>query len=556
MAAADRQWLLCYQGLLQLCHKPDSQTASVDIELALQLSAKLTSCFVDLALLQPVAVIAQLNLTPRQFSPDAARLQKAMALALIYCRHYGWQAGRSQLLQHALLLSGAYYPYAATPQHAQLLAAKALQQYNKQHPLLPLLAAACNVRRQPPWLLHPDGPLLSLLSQLAQQLVPATGYLPGIEQLLTTCLRENANLIETHWFCLLQRLAASRLLPGRFAKEPDNSANSPCYWFICGQANTANNQDALMDVRQFEPASKTIAAKVQQRPLAALKLLRPQYFSDLNQLALLEHSADALPAVTAVSVQNTLEHSFHRQLPMLNLTAQVNKLETQPLISRFLQEAAQQISRQQLPVNRLRHAINMLGQEALTDWVAQAELHQLSCRLAHPHQHWLAQLQHCLQQALVLLSAAADQPLMSSKAGLVARCASISLWQLPASANIALGRQVQGQLLLAELIQQHIWQAADYPLQLKQLLLHYQYDDWAAAAQQWHTQQPMQLTVLLHLSWQLCLSVFCASEHNQQRLASLLPGACVNLAIPLKPASYWQQQLLAASHCYYPLATL
>lgn len=556
MAIADNQWPALYQGLQGLAQHCNSRTGINDIDAALQQSEQLTSLFLAIAHENSASVIAQLNLTPRQLPLSLARLVKMLALGFIFSRSYGWQAPRNKQFLQAIILPGAFYLQANTPQHAQRLTAKALQHVNKQHPLLPLLIASCNVRQQPPWQLHPDGPLLTLVNQLAAQLLPAAESQPGLEQLLSHYQASQDDLVHQHWLGVLQQLCDVQALPGRFAKERQTGSNPQNYWFISGVATTEQQQPAMVYAHSYDPASKTVASDVRQLPISELKTLSPQFFRDPTWLALLLPTATLLPAPAELLLETALAQSQYNQLAKLSLSAQVQQLETQPLLNRFLLQSAQRISRQHLPVNRLRHAISLLGQDALSDWVAQAELHQYCSLLAHPHQHWLEQLQQCLQQSLLLLSDAINRPLALSAAGVISRCACLSLWQQTSLANVALGRQVQGHLLLGQVVQQHIWQTAAYPEQLHQLLIHYQQPDWAKAALRLQSQQQAPLTLLLRLSWQLSLAIFCANHHTHQQLAKLLSIASSQLGLPAYQADHWQQQLMARSQCYYPLPTM
>ncbi|WP_214000299.1 hypothetical protein [Arsukibacterium sp.] len=552
MAIADNQWPLFYQGLQHVKQLASSATVTPDIAAALEQSKQLTSLFISIAEQHSTSIIAQLNLTPRHLAADLVRVVKMLALGLILSRGYGWQLRRSQQFLQALLMAEVLAPQTSNRLPARINLVKALQQFDKQHPLLPLLIASCNTQRQPAWQQHPDAPLLSLLSQLAQQLLPATGNQPGLEKVLNKYQVSRPDSVNSSWFCQLQQLAERQALPGRFAKEIQSNNNSPNYWFICGVAPAQDGALAVY-VRPFDPGSKTIGSEVQQLPMATLALLSPQYFRDLSWLILLEPDDNLLPAPAEHSLESCLSQSQFDQLSQLSITKQVEILAAQPLLSQFLQQAAGSISRQQLPVNRLRHAITMLGQDALRNWVAQAELHQYCLRQAHPHQLWLQQLQHCLEQALLLLCNATNQPLTAGSAGVVARCATASLWQHPALAQTALARHIQQQLVLGVHIQQHVWQAQHYPQHVQQLLQHYRQPDWSEAMQSWHSQQPAKLAVMLKLSWQLTLAVFCAGSVNEQRLTAMLPTACARLKLPVHPPTYWQEQLITASQCYYPL---
>jgi hypothetical protein len=554
MTTADKQWPLFYSGLQQLKQlvpKPSVPASATAMPAILQQSAQLSVLFNELAAQHPASIIAQLNLTPRQLSPDLAKAVKMLVLSLILGRCCGWQNQRTERFLQAGLVTAACSDTSVTTLQAILTAAKALQQHDKQQPLLALLIGACNSQRHPPWLLHPDGPLLARLSQLADQMLPATGSQPGLAQLLSNDQNQQADMIPPTWCRLLQQLAEIKALPGRFAKATQAADSSAAYWFISG---IVWQSEALqVYVRQFDPASKTLGNEVQQRALAELTLLNPQFFRDINWLAALEPDPSLLPQTPDCTLQHCFKQSLFDQLNQLSISKQVQMLESRPLLSQYLQHAAAGISRQQLPVNRLRHAISMLGQDALQDWVAQAELYQFCLWQGHPHHAWLEQLQHCLAQALRLLSSAMPEPLEAGTAGLIARCVSASLWQQPALSAPALARQVRGQQLLGVYIQQHIWQAKDYPQHAQQLLEHYQQPDWALAMQDWHSRQATPLVLLLRLSWQLALAVFLADDASNQRFTVLLATAAGRLNLAPQPATYWQQQLISTSQCYYPL---
>jgi hypothetical protein len=362
----------------------------------------------------------------------------------------------------------------------------------------------------------------------------------------------NADIINTKWFCFLQQLTEGQALPGRFAKETKPLGEAAQYWFISG-IDADKDQPLTVYIRSFDATHKTVGSEVCQLPLAKLTLLSPQYFRDPAWLAMLERDNNQFTLAPALTLADCLEQSIYHQLGELSVSKQVELLQARPLVSRFLEKAAGNISRQQLTVSHLRHAVTMLGQNALASWVAQAELHQYCQQLAHPHHCWLEQLQNCLINSLLLISDAARQPLSLCSAGLIAHCATLSLWQHAALPQLALAKQVQQKLLLGLHIQQHIWQNKPYPMQVQQLLQHYHQSDWAHAMQYWHSSQQAPLTMLLSLSWQLTLAVFCPTDANSQRLNTMLSASSSRLGLPERLAAYWQQQLIAVSQCYYPL---
>tara|TARA_R100001443_G_scaffold16613_1_gene26906 strand:+ start:15552 stop:17165 length:1614 start_codon:yes stop_codon:yes gene_type:complete len=527
--------------------------ATSDIASVLQHSSDLTLLFLTLADQNFSTVVAQLNLTPRQLSLQHARVIKMMALGLILSRGFGWQPQRSQHFLQAICLHAAATPDTnAIPLQTTLTMAKALQHYNKQHPLLSLLIAYCNAKRQLAWQCHPDGPLMAMLNQLVVQMLPKPGSQAGLEQLLLQYRSGQTGIAAAKWFGILQQLVAYHALPGRFGKDIQTTGNHQQYWLICGRV-AAQHPPTVVYVRKFDPSTKALDNTLSELPLAQLTLLSPQYFRDPSWLATLEQDDMQLPAPPVVTLKRCLEQSIFNQLHPLSISRQVQLLKAQPLVSRFLEQAAGNISRQQLPVTQLRHAITMLGQDALSDWVGQAELYQYCQQQAHPHHDWLEQLRHCLNKALLLLSDAAKVPLAACTAGLVSHCATLSLWQHAALPQLALAKQLQQKLVLGLHIQQQIWQNKHYPAQLKLLLQHYQHPDWATAMDDWQSKQPPLLTLLLTMSWQLTLAVFCPTDANTQRLTTLLPAASARLHLPSHPAEYWQQLLVAASHCYYPL---
>uniref|UniRef100_UPI003563589E hypothetical protein n=1 Tax=Arsukibacterium sp. TaxID=1977258 RepID=UPI003563589E len=458
MVTANYQWPLFYQGLQRFDPTAAQPVTISDFAGVLQHSHKLTLLFLELAQHNVATVVAQLNLTLRQLSLVQARVTKMMALGLIFSRGYGWQSQRSQQFLQAICLHAAITTPDSSPLQETLALAKALQQFDKQHPLLPLLIATCNARRHPAWQCHPDAPLLARVGQLAEQMLPESGNQAGLAQVLQH-YQDNQNAsTKTKWFDLLQQLVAHNALPGRFGKDSQTTGNTPRYWLISGMV-ADTQQSTTVYVRPFDPGTKTLGNEVSQQPLSRLTLLSPQYFRDPTWLALLELDNTLLPAPSHITLKHCLEQSVFNQLGKLSISKQVQVLHTQPRISRFLELAAGNISRQQLPVSQLRHAITMLGQDALSDWVAQAELSQYCQQQAHPHHHWLEQLQQCLTAALLLISEAAQQPLAQCIAGLIARCASVSLWQHAALGQLPLAKHVQQNLLLGLHIQRHIWQS-------------------------------------------------------------------------------------------------
>jgi hypothetical protein len=574
MAAANNHWQQFYQALQQFC-QPLATPATT--KLLLQQSSNLVAQLLSLMAENPVTIVAQFNLTPRQFTTPPSLLLKALAVGVIFSRSMSWLAGREQLLLHAIMLQGAFSEDGDNALQRLLRTTKAVQQLDKQHALLPLLIGGCYTNRQPAWQLHPDGPLLALTNQLAKMLVGISGKPSSLQQVLEQYRTQQPNAITSNWYQLLQQLAAKHALAGRFAKD-----HSQHYWFICGilDLDVIDKPEQPLQVygRQFDPASKLIAHDIVPLLLTELKLLPPQYFRQPEWLNLLEIVTELFLDRCESTLQQFFEYSQQHQLAALNLSEQVQLLESQPVLRDFLQHAATIISREQRPVNRLRHAISMLGQNALSHWVVQAKLHQYCTQLANPHQQWLEQLQHCLQHALRLFCDAAGYTITLAEAGVISRGATLSLWQHPTLACTALARQVQGQGLITLLIQQHIWQDETYQRQLHVLLQYCQQPSWALAATCWKSdehlkgnlnkdlnkqndkqysslplQQPAKLALLLRLSWQLTLSVFCASEQQLPRLNKLLLQAQTNLTLPAQAAQYWQQQLLANSQSYYPL---
>ncbi|KKO50134.1 hypothetical protein VT06_03900 [Arsukibacterium sp. MJ3] len=561
MAAANNHWLQFYQALQQFC-QPLATPATT--KTLLQQSSNLVAQLLSLMAENPLTIVAQCNLTPRQFTTPPTLLLKALTVAVILSRSMSWLAGREQLFLHAIILQGAFSKDGDNAQQRLLRTTKAVQQLDKQHALLPLLIGGCYANRQPAWQLHPDGPLLALTNQLAKMLVGISGKPCSLQQVLEQYRTQQPDAITSNWYQLLQQLADQHALVGRFAKD-----YSQHYWFICGMvaSGALHKQGQPLQVygRQFDPASKLIAHDIVPLLLTDLKLLPPQYFRQPEWLNLLETVAELFSGPSESTLQDFFGHSQQHQLAALNLSKQVQLLENQPVLRDFLQHAATTISREQRPVNRLRHAISMLGQNALSHWVAQAELHHYCTQLANPHQQWLEQLQLCLQHALRLLCDAAGHTIALAEAGVISRCATLSLWQHPTLAHTPLARQVQGQGVIALLIQQHIWQDELYQKNLHLLLQHCQQPALALAVTHWHSngqnpslslKQPEKLALLLRLSWQLTLSVFCASEPQLPRLNKLLLQAQTNLTLPVQSAEDWQQQLLANSQCYYPLPVM
>jgi hypothetical protein len=257
------------------------------------------------------------------------------------------------------------------------------------------------------------------------------------------------------------------------------------------------------------------------------------------------------------------ERSLLSVLPYQSLNKQLELLASQPLMVQSILDKAQKVSRQQLPIQQLRHAISLLGQDALPAVVSHAELYQQAALQQSGHHAWFVQLQRCLQQALLLLSEAGQQPLSDNDAALLAGCSCLPFYHLATADLLPLSRCDQQGLLLDRLVQQQLWRSSEYLSNLAQLLQHYQLHNWLPGLPMLQGASPpaslsrpqQQAASLLLLSWRLCLAVFCADRHNQQQWQQALAQHQARLGLPEASASSWQLQLIALSQPFFPLAT-
>ncbi len=550
MTPVDSSWPLFYQQLLQL------QQPEPDAARRVALVQRLSEQLVQLAEQHSASVVAQLALQPSVLTTPAL---KAAILILLYCQFEHISARRSlPLLQATLLASSQTSPQPAAT--IWLHSARQLQQASLAPALQQLLTSAHAASMQaPPWQRHCDGPLLFQACHTASALYQHGQWL-GPERLLQQA--GHYPLLEY----LADKLGPALYRLGRFAR--DNSGQL----YLCCAVSPSHYQ-----LLPYEPAQKQFGPAVEMAvdlPATtsganagntALQWLPPQRLLSSQWLQSCQLNT-ILPNSSERPLSQLFERSILSVLPYQSLKKQLELLSTQPLMVQSILDKAQRVSRQQLPIQQLRHAISLLGQDALPSVVAQAELYQQAALQQSGHHAWFVQLQRCLQQALLLLSDAGHtalslDALSDNDAALLAGCSCLPFYHLASADLLPLSRCDQQGLLLDRLVQQQLWRSPEYLSSLAQLLQHYQLDDWLPGLPMLQGASPpaslsrpqQQATSLLLLSWRLCLAVFCADRHNQQQWQQALAQHQARLGLPEASASSWQLQLIALSQPFLPL---
>jgi hypothetical protein len=213
---------------------------------------------------------------------------------------------------------------------------------------------------------------------------------------------------------------------------------------------------------------------------------------------------------------------------------------------------ATELNRQQQPITDLRLALNLIGREQLPYILAEAELQANLAELQQPAQALLHQFSFCMAQALYLLP---TLQLSLPQCRTIALCLCSPLWYSEAAYTTGLLRRTT-QGIQSTIDLRCYTQDPTCASRLSTLLQHYQLQQWVKPAQQWlqslsgDSVAADNHTLALLLAWHSSLSLF--TRYKADTLPRVLNVAQRPLQLTADSDS-WLQQLLAGSHCYYPL---
>lgn len=538
-ASSELFWPQFGQNLLILSTQYAENTQHV-FSSCQQLAKQLTA----MAVLWPALLPASLALASFVENNSINRLIKQLSLLLIWQRHKNWQPQQSQALLCSALYIGLYRLRHNLPAEALKLSdiQAELQPIPQSAPVILLLKGCQPTTVNRPWKMALISRYLQLSMKVAAKIHPEHQPPITMEQCLSTFIHHTTDETELSLLHQLGNYGRAVYLTARTATDAQQQA-----FFLTGLV-TGNQCQA------YRYNHQTISETAEWLELTTLQLQPPQ--PALPESLLRKLPDDLLPQLNQ---QNPLVSILRNKTPLPHtLSEQLQYLQEHPELSTVITGYARKLNRQQQAVNGIKHAVSLIGQDALPAIIAEARLFQACQQLAQPHNTWLIQLISCLHQALLQLhsqSSFSDKT-ESAPAGLkvIAWCLASPLWlntALSSSASVS----AAGQLQIARHCIHQLWQSTAYPEQAKALLLYHGYPDWAHAVtlfRQANTRYPLdsQIAAIIHCAWySACQSLFAIGLTGPELSRQLQALGYTSTS----PAS-WLYQILVETHAYCPTA--
>lgn len=540
------KWLTCYQQLSALGTRLHQAQSSEELQKALQLAREANDTLQKLIDKSIGAAIAQLALIEPTTPTTTGRAIKSWVLGALWSRLKHWPQARRDMLGICVLLAACATPPTQAP--AALKLAATLKKHQCGGIITTLLAGTFhNKQKRHKWQVHQDSPLLTLVLEIGQQLQPLQGEAPALEHVLAERICTSADEFELEQYDLLAQLAPTLYHIGRVAVDSQGK-----YWLLC-----AAEEDGYQAL-QYWPEQEQLAEHLALQTLEELAILPPVKLALNGWLNKIQRQSLTQPQLPTPN--SLLQNSLYAKLSHYDFDAQLQLVEKQPTLTHFILENASDSNRQQRPVQRLRHALAIFGQEQLPLAVARAELAEY-LQLQGSTQHaWLIQLQHVLHFCLHTLGRGLPIPINWQLAGVIASCCSAPLWHHPSLHAVPLSKMQQNKLLLGQLCQHFLLEPLRCQRLSAALLHHYRLNDWAGAVLRQYQQPAIgarlthheTLGLFLRFCWQLTFSVFCDAETTRpdQQLLVMLSDV---LSLPKQNIADWQQELLHCQQLFYPL---
>lgn len=519
------QWLTHFQGQTRFWHS--------------QLACPLLSLPTPLLITRCWTLLASYGHSQGWSSPFLSRLLAVQAFGCFWSREalarYSQTPAKSDI---------------AVVQDPWAHAVKLLQANAERQAELVLLASCSRIRRgQPHWQQLPGAVELVFFYRLALGIQPQAGRPHvGLEHALRLLWR--GNLPQAQQQVLQQFLQAfpDLYLLGRFCS--DGIASS----FLIMQ--TAPHIKGIAFLQQ-EPVDDPNWVKVE---LSGLQLQAPAQPRDEKwlQSLLVEEEHDLRLEEIGLDLQ------LVRQLnPDWSISRQLRWFERHPELSPYVIAAAEQQTRQQVPIESLRHALAIIGVEQLPQVLALCWLKQQMTRQSKTLAPLALQFSQLLAHALKLFSQqSAAFTIKGVTAEVIAHAIVLPIQQAVQQQPSALASRDGQQSPLLRLWFLACWQQPDIPKLMAQQLagvvpgliwqdaaLSFRHDCGAQrqfsqqhAAQQW-----------LRFSLMLSLWVFCGLIADRAAFGTAFKNLQQALDLPSYSLDEWRQQLLANSQCHIPI---
>lgn len=536
-----------YQYLEKLFPQSAALAAHGRLQPALE---QLASKFCQLYHQQPMLMHAQLSLQLSQYRQQTQLAMKQQVLVLALIRH--WPLPLQEQLCSAAL--GALC--GLTEQHLMDRQSEALadpwlltlRQLQSELPAswLSLFASCFRFRQALPWWqLDPLAAVLVVSYQLSLSLALSKN---GFEH----CFRQHWLRRQQHDQILLLRLAElgpALYQAGRFCSDS------------IGALAFISEPEPNLRGYLFDLNLRSLHAEPVSLYGAGMQLLPPKPLKDQSWLDLLTRkSQDDLKTADPEPVSLPLIQQLN---PDWSISKQVSFLQQHPAFCQLLQHEASQLSRQQLQVTDLRHALALIGTEQLPVLLRQSWLRQQIQLCCQPWQAWFDGLAISFATSLQLLAQSTTKVLLSAQqAQLIATSLSLQLQQHDELRHLPLHSTSRQQTSLATQCRRLLWQDTALPGQLAQTFAATGLGTiWQDAALQWR--QPTELqndysqqqsaNLLLQFAW-LCTEIYYLGGASlPEQAGPLVKKAQHALDLPAVSLSYWLDLLLQHHSASWPL---
>jgi hypothetical protein len=521
------------------------------------IAEQLATEFCKLAKQQPHLLHSQLALTPATQSHSSVLAIKQAVLLFALAQGAKWSAVVTEdviacsffrLLGVSSLLKSTENPPDEVLQKAGLFSLKmAGNQFQYRQWRRMLHDSSISTAQKP---LHQQTPYalaVQFCSMLSVRLISTpTRAAIGLEQALQQILQQPYQPTVLHFANLLASQAQALSYTGRFCSD--------------GIGEVALITQTTPEIKAFilEMALKQLLPQAISISPHGMKLLPPQKLQDLSWLDLFittsPGAAEAEPNLTLSELHLLNPHQSVRQ--------QVAWLQTKPQLAAQLMQQASRMSRQQLQIRDLSHAVALVGADNLPLLLRMGWLEQQLENCHQPYAQWFFQLQQCLASGFEILASQSSQlDLTPLQAQLLAGSFCLVLAQ---DDNCRWYPLVQSNKTIPLVLFSHqtSWQQPDYPRQVSQLVASLGFSSlWQDAVLFYR--QPLEMqngysqqqcaNVLIQLGWLLVQSVFYGIEPTENHWQKMQNSGLKALDLPKQTWQFWQNLLIEQQHCYWPL---
>ena len=521
------------------------------------IAEQLATEFCKLAKQQPVLLYSQLALTPATQSQSSVLAIKQAVLLFALAQAAKWSAVVTEdliacsffrLLGISALLKNPENQPDELLQKAGLFSLKmAGNTFQHRQWRRMLHDSSISIIQKPLHQQTPYAVAVQFCSTLSVRLISSpTRAAVGLEQALQQILQQPYQPTDLHFANLLAGQAQALSYTGRFCSD--------------GVGEVALITQTTPEIKAFilELSLKQLLPQAISINPHNMRLLPPKKLQDLSWLDLF---ITTIPTAAEPDTNLTLSE-LHLLNPNQSVRQQVAWLQTQPQLATQLMQQASRMSRQQLQIHDLSHAVALVGADNLPVLLRLGWLEQQLQNCRQPYAQWFFQLQHCLAAGFeILASHSSELELTPLQAQLLAGSFCLVLAQ---EDNCRWFPLVQSNQTIPLVLFSHqtSWQQPEYPRQVSQLAASLGFSSlWQDAVLFYR--QPLEMqnsysqqqcaNALIQFGWLLVQSVFFGIGSTESHWQQMQKSGVKALDLPKHPWQFWQNLLIEQHHCYWPL---